>query len=99
MIARQAARSLRRSTFVTQRRRAFATEREYVRIVEVGPRDGLQNEKAVIPPKVKAELVSRLTAAGMDTIESGSFVSPKWVPQVSGLVRNKCVVLAVRDQG
>ena len=101
MIARQAARPLRRPTFATQRRRAFATEasREHVRIVEVGPRDGLQNEKAVIPPKVKAELVNRLTAAGMDTIESGSFVSPKWVPQVSGLVRNKCGVLAVRDQG
>ena len=67
------------------RYRTYATSipRERVRIVEVGPRDGLQNEKAVIPPKVKAELINRLTAAGMDIIEAGSFVSPKWVPQVS----------------
>ncbi len=54
-----------------------------MRIVEVGPRDGLQNESAVIPPAVKAELINRLTEAGLDIIESGSFVSPKWVPQVS----------------
>ncbi|KAH9848049.1 aldolase [Lenzites betulinus] len=65
--------------------RAYATTvRERVRIVEVGPRDGLQNESAVIPPAVKAELVNRLTRAGMDIIESGSFVSPKWVPQMAG---------------
>ena len=67
----------------TLRRYAHHTTRERVRIVEVGPRDGLQNEKAVIPPAVKAELINRLTAAGMDIIEAGSFVSPKWVPQVS----------------
>ena len=66
------------------RSRTYATQaRERVRIVEVGPRDGLQNESAVIPPAVKAELVNRLTAAGLDIIEAGSFVSPKWVPQVS----------------
>ena len=76
----------RRSTPIALRSRALATATENrVRIVEVGPRDGLQNESAVIPPEVKAELVNRLTEAGMEIIESGSFVSPKWVPQVSSL--------------
>ena len=52
-------------------------------IVEVGPRDGLQNEKGVIPVDVKVELINRLARAGVQNIESGSFVSPKWVPQAS----------------
>ncbi|KAJ6597522.1 hypothetical protein DFH09DRAFT_1022895 [Mycena vulgaris] len=55
-----------------------------VHIVEVGPRDGLQNEKGVIPASVKAELITRLGRAGVQTIEAGSFVSPKWVPQMAG---------------
>ncbi|GJE98715.1 hydroxymethylglutaryl-CoA lyase [Phanerochaete sordida] len=55
-----------------------------VKIVEVGPRDGLQNEKSVIPPEVKIELINRLNRAGLTTIEAGSFVSPKWVPQMAG---------------
>lgn len=54
-----------------------------VNIVEVGPRDGLQNEKQVIPVRVKAELINRLVKAGVQNIEAGSFVSPKWVPQVN----------------
>jgi hydroxymethylglutaryl-CoA lyase len=54
-----------------------------VRVVEVGPRDGLQNEKAAIPVSVKAALIERLAAAGLTTIEAGSFVSPKWVPQMA----------------
>ena len=54
----------------------------HVTIVEVGPRDGLQNEKSVIPPSVKIELVERLGRAGLTHLEAGSFVSPKWVPQV-----------------
>jgi hydroxymethylglutaryl-CoA lyase len=54
-----------------------------VRIVEVGPRDGLQNEKQMIPADVKVELVDRLTAAGFSDIEVTSFVSPKWVPQMA----------------
>ena len=84
MLVRNATRSLLyRRGLLSARPRTYATaSRERVRIVEVGPRDGLQNESAVIPPEVKAELVNRLTKAGMDTIESGSFVSPKWVPQV-----------------
>jgi hydroxymethylglutaryl-CoA lyase len=54
-----------------------------VTIVEVGPRDGLQNEKTFIPTEVKIELVNRLSAAGFDRIEAASFVSPKWVPQMA----------------
>ena len=56
-----------------------------VRIVEVGPRDGLQNEKGVISVATKIEMVRRLAATGIQTIEAGSFVSPKWTPQVSTL--------------
>ncbi|MFC7515541.1 hydroxymethylglutaryl-CoA lyase [Herbaspirillum sp. GCM10030257] len=54
-----------------------------VKIVEVGPRDGLQNEKETIPASVKIELVDRLTDAGFVNIEAASFVSPKWVPQMA----------------
>jgi hydroxymethylglutaryl-CoA lyase len=53
------------------------------RIVEVGPRDGLQNEKQMIPADVKVDLVDRLTQAGFTNIEVTSFVSPKWVPQMA----------------
>lgn len=56
---------------------------EQVRIVEVGPRDGLQNEKGpVIDTAIKVELINRLTDAGLNYVESASFVSPKWVPQM-----------------
>ena len=54
-----------------------------VRIVEVGPRDGLQNEKSVVSVSDKVELIERLGKAGLTTIEAGSFVSPKWVPQMA----------------
>ena len=54
-----------------------------VRIVEVGPRDGLQNEAAVVPLAAKVALIEALVAAGLKTVESGSFVSPKWVPQMA----------------
>ncbi|OLT44927.1 hydroxymethylglutaryl-CoA lyase [Serinicoccus sp. CNJ-927] len=53
-----------------------------VTIYEVGPRDGLQNEKSVVPTHVKAEFVRRLLAAGLDTVELTSFVPQKWVPQL-----------------
>lgn len=56
---------------------------ERVAIYEVGPRDGLQNEKAVVPAEVKAEFVTRLAGAGLRTIETTSFVHPKWVPQLA----------------
>ncbi|GGK66984.1 hydroxymethylglutaryl-CoA lyase [Sphaerisporangium melleum] len=54
-----------------------------VTIYEVGPRDGLQNEKTVLPATVKAEFVARLARAGLTTIEATSFVHPKWVPQLA----------------
>lgn len=54
----------------------------YVKIVEVGPRDGLQNEKEIVPTSVKVQLIQRLVAAGLPVVEATSFVSPKWVPQV-----------------
>ena len=54
----------------------------HVKIVEVGPRDGLQNEAQVVPAAVKIELIERLGAAGLQTIEATAFVSPKWVPQM-----------------
>ena len=54
-----------------------------VRVMEVGPRDGLQNEKALLPPAVKIELVERLGACGLPAIEVTSFVSPRWIPQLA----------------
>ncbi|MFM2057524.1 MAG: hypothetical protein RLY71_1909 [Pseudomonadota bacterium] len=54
-----------------------------VRIVEVGPRDGLQNEKQLVSTATKLELIRRLAAAGLRDIEATSFVSPKWVPQMA----------------
>jgi isopropylmalate/homocitrate/citramalate synthase len=54
-----------------------------VRLVEVGPRDGLQNESKTVPLEVKVELIDRLSATGLQVIEAGSFVSPKWVPQMA----------------
>lgn len=66
--------------------RRLATESrlasDHVRIVEVGPRDGLQNEKKAIPKETKLELIERLAKTGVTTIEAGSFVPAKWVPQV-----------------
>ena len=53
-----------------------------VRLVEVGPRDGLQNEQATVPTEVKVALIDRLTEAGFPAIEATAFVSPKWVPQM-----------------
>ncbi|MFT6164827.1 MAG: hydroxymethylglutaryl-CoA lyase [Zhongshania aliphaticivorans] len=55
-----------------------------VRIVEVGPRDGLQNEKQPIDIATRVQLINMLSAAGLNTIEAGSFVNPAWVPQMAG---------------
>ncbi|MFZ4745100.1 MAG: hydroxymethylglutaryl-CoA lyase, partial [Limnohabitans sp.] len=55
----------------------------HVNILEVGPRDGLQNEKQPVPAAIKVELVHRLQEAGFTQIEVTSFVSPKWVPQMA----------------
>ncbi|MCU1659952.1 MAG: Hydroxymethylglutaryl-CoA lyase [Pseudonocardia sp.] len=56
---------------------------EHVAIYEVGPRDGLQNESAVVPVEVKAEFLDRLAAAGLRVLEATSFVHPRWVPQLA----------------
>ena len=56
---------------------------DHVKMVEVGPRDGLQNEKKTVPTDIKVELIDRLAAAGLPVVEAGSFVSPKWVPQMA----------------
>ncbi|KAJ1668088.1 hypothetical protein EV178_000749 [Coemansia sp. RSA 1646] len=54
----------------------------YVKIVEVGPRDGLQNEKTLIPTETKVSLINQLADSGLSVVEATSFVSPKWVPQM-----------------
>jgi len=54
-----------------------------VRIVEVGPRDGLQNEQLAVPTAVKLELIERLAEAGLPAVEATAFVSPKWIPQMA----------------
>jgi len=56
---------------------------EQVKIVEVGPRDGLQNEAVTVPAEIKVQLVEKLADAGLPVIEVGAFVSPKWVPQMA----------------
>jgi hydroxymethylglutaryl-CoA lyase len=70
---------------------------ERVTIYEVGPRDGLQNEKATVPTATKAEFVGRLAAAGLPVIESTSFVHPRWVPQLADAA--ELVDLLVDDLG
>ena len=66
-----------------------------VRLVDVGPRDGLQNEKQPVPAAVKIELVHRLQAAGLTEIEVTSYVSPKWVPQMAD---NHAVMRGIQRQ-
>ncbi|MET0328251.1 MAG: hydroxymethylglutaryl-CoA lyase [Luteimonas sp.] len=56
---------------------------DFVRVVEVGPRDGLQNEKALVPAATKIALIDRLSVCGFQVVEATSFVSPKWVPQLA----------------
>ncbi len=58
-----------------------------VKMVEVGPRDGLQNEPRTVPTEVKIELIERLADAGLPVVEATSFVSPKWVPQMADSAR------------
>jgi hydroxymethylglutaryl-CoA lyase len=82
---------------------------EVVRIVEVGPRDGLQNEKTIIATADKIELIDRLSQTGLRSIEATSFVSPKWIPQLAdasevyaGIVKKPGVsypVLVPNEQG
>ena len=56
---------------------------DFVKVVEVGPRDGLQNEPREVPTEVKLELIERLAEAGLSAVEATAFVSPKWVPQMA----------------
>ncbi len=60
-----------------------------IRIVEVGPRDGLQNEPQLVPTEVKVEFIEKLSKTGLRNIEATAFVSPKWVPQMGD---NKAVM-------
>ncbi|XP_026558412.1 hydroxymethylglutaryl-CoA lyase, mitochondrial isoform X1 [Pseudonaja textilis] len=62
---------------------AAGTFPKHVKIVEVGPRDGLQNEKNIVPTQVKIDLINMLSETGLSVIEATSFVSPKWVPQMA----------------
>jgi len=78
ILARRTAQSLYRRSFNQSTKRSA----DHVRVIEVGPRDGLQNEKQSIPVEAKLELIRRLAQTGIQTIEAGSFVAPKWVPQV-----------------
>ena len=55
----------------------------YVKLIEVGPRDGLQNESHQVTTAFKIELIERLGATGLSVIEAGSFVSPEWIPQMA----------------
>uniref|UniRef100_A0A7N0USG8 hydroxymethylglutaryl-CoA lyase n=3 Tax=Kalanchoe fedtschenkoi TaxID=63787 RepID=A0A7N0USG8_KALFE len=66
----------------------------HVTIVEVGPRDGLQNEKTIVPTSVKVELIKMLISSGLPVVEATSFVSPKWVPQLADA---KDVMEAIRS--
>ena len=75
---------------------------KHVNIVEVGARDGLQNEQQDVPAAIKIELVNRLSDSGFRNVESGSFVSPKWVPQMAtsmdvmaGITRKPGVIYSV----
>jgi hydroxymethylglutaryl-CoA lyase len=56
---------------------------QYVRLTDVSPRDGLQNERGIVPTEEKVELIRLLAAAGVDEIEATSFVSPRWIPQLA----------------
>lgn len=70
-----------------------------VRIHEVGARDGLQNEKSVVPTEVKAEFIRRLAGAGLSTIEATSFVHPKWVPQLADAEQLFPLISDIADAG
>ncbi|CAA7393020.1 unnamed protein product [Spirodela intermedia] len=69
---------------------------KFVKIVEVGARDGLQNEKSIVPATVKIELIRKLASSGLPVVEATSFVSPKWVPQLADA---KDVMREVRELG
>ncbi|XP_078502927.1 3-hydroxymethyl-3-methylglutaryl-CoA lyase, cytoplasmic isoform X2 [Lissotriton helveticus] len=69
----------------------------HVKIVEVGPRDGLQNEKAIVPTEIKIEFINRLSETGLCAIEVTSFVSSKWVPQIAAGAKEVAVFGAASE--
>lgn len=73
--------------------------KEKVQIVEVGPRDGLQNEKKTLDQSTRIELIRRLAEAGLKRIEVGAFVSPQWVPQMAGSLDLTREILRLRTEG
>ncbi|KAM2044898.1 hypothetical protein ACFX1T_009160 [Malus domestica] len=77
-----------------QQHRVLKDIPEFVKIVEVGPRDGLQNEKHIVPTAVKVQLIQMLVSSGLPVVEPTSFVSPKWVPQLADA---KDVMAAIRN--
>lgn len=81
---KQASKSFRLSASGRYARMASTTtsSSKFVKIVDVSPRDGLQNEKVPVSTELKLELIDRLTKANVPVIEATAFVSPKWVPQV-----------------
>ncbi|KAF2092828.1 hydroxymethylglutaryl-CoA lyase [Rhizodiscina lignyota] len=83
MFAARAPSRLTRLCSLQCRRRLATAASDKVRIIEVGPRDGLQNEKKSIPLATKVELTERLAHTGVPVIEAASFVAPKWVPQMA----------------
>jgi len=78
-------------------KREKLTMKDSIHIVEVGPRDGLQNEKKIINIDTKIRLIEQLAAAGATSIEAGAFVSPKWVPQMAAT--NKVMAGITRNDG
>ena len=83
---------------VVHRAQRNASSSVNVKILEVGPRDGLQNIKTSVPTSIKAELIQRLAEAGMHNIEATSFVSPKWVPQLADSAEVMSMILPLADQ-
>jgi len=90
-------------TFTRHVRRQFSTTprlgADHVRIVEVGPRDGLQNEKSTISLETRIELIERLAKTGITHMEAGSFVPAKWVPQVGRSSRTLSHIQGTRHWG
>ncbi|GAA5803118.1 3-hydroxymethyl-3-methylglutaryl-CoA lyase [Helicostylum pulchrum] len=96
MLPRLSTKAMFKSKMSTlQRGYSQAYSKDFVKLVEVGPRDGLQNEKTLVPAKVKIELIERLANNGLSVVETTSFVSPKWVPQMGD---NKEVLTSIKKK-
>lgn len=83
-------RAVSRLAWPVERARSYSAANDNldaVKVVEVGPRDGLQNEKRTVPTETKIDFINRLSATGLSSIEVTSFVSPKWIPQMADNAR------------